>query len=207
MGDPQPCRTPPCAVVARRREDERDRQTGASHDSKRRCLHRCHYGACERAWVAKGYSSCRLSLCGCGWRKFKHTTAAVRRPRMEFKPCAERGHAKSRPATIRALRRRTLESDPTRAATRLRAPVHDRRPPPQCGCAKVASPACAVPQIAPRRSSLLRINAKPCGNGKWIARCPGHEDQHPSLAISKGRDGRTLLRCFAGCSVEVIARI
>ena len=46
-------------------------------------------------------------------------------------------------------------------------------------------------------------DAKKSGTG-WQARCPAHEDRTPSLAISVGADGRTLLKCFAGCSVESI---
>lgn len=38
----------------------------------------------------------------------------------------------------------------------------------------------------------------------WVAQCPAHDDKHPSLSISVGDDGRILLHCFAGCSVEEI---
>lgn len=38
----------------------------------------------------------------------------------------------------------------------------------------------------------------------WTARCPAHEDHTPSLSISTGGDGRTLLKCFAGCSTDAI---
>jgi hypothetical protein len=42
-------------------------------------------------------------------------------------------------------------------------------------------------------------------NGKgWSARCPAHEDRHPSLSIATGDDGRALVNCHAGCSVEAI---
>lgn len=36
------------------------------------------------------------------------------------------------------------------------------------------------------------------GNG-WTARCPAHEDRNPSLSIREGREGRVLVKCFAGC--------
>ncbi len=46
------------------------------------------------------------------------------------------------------------------------------------------------------------------GHGKWIARCPGHDDKSPSLAIKECDDGRVLVHCFAGCEVEdVLASI
>lgn len=46
-------------------------------------------------------------------------------------------------------------------------------------------------------------HVKPSGRGKWMARCPAHEDRNPSLSISE-KDGKTLLNCHAGCSVESI---
>ena len=46
-------------------------------------------------------------------------------------------------------------------------------------------------------------DAKPSGNG-WLARCPSHRDQRPSLSASVGDDGRVLLRCHAGCTTEQV---
>ena len=46
------------------------------------------------------------------------------------------------------------------------------------------------------------------GPGKWIARCPAHDDKSPSLSIMDGDDGKALLHCFAGCeSSDVVAAI
>jgi len=42
------------------------------------------------------------------------------------------------------------------------------------------------------------------GVGRWLARCPGHEDKSPSLSVREMDDGRILLHDFAGCSVEEI---
>lgn len=39
-----------------------------------------------------------------------------------------------------------------------------------------------------------------------VYRCPSHEDRSPSLSVSEGRDGRALVHCFAGCSVEEVCR-
>lgn len=50
-----------------------------------------------------------------------------------------------------------------------------------------------------------RFNAKPCGKA-FVARCPAHDDNRPSLTIAEGRDGRTVLHCFKGCDVEAIVR-
>lgn len=38
----------------------------------------------------------------------------------------------------------------------------------------------------------------------WIACCPAHDDQTPSLSIREANDGKVLLNCFAGCKTESI---
>jgi hypothetical protein len=38
----------------------------------------------------------------------------------------------------------------------------------------------------------------------WIACCPAHDDQLPSLSVAEGDDNRILLKCHAGCSVSHI---
>ena len=38
----------------------------------------------------------------------------------------------------------------------------------------------------------------------WRACCPAHPDRKPSLSIGVGEQGRVLLKCFAGCSLERI---
>lgn len=49
---------------------------------------------------------------------------------------------------------------------------------------------------------LSRLNrVKQTGRGRWVACCPAHEDKNPSLAITETDDGKTLIHCFAGCSV------
>lgn len=45
-------------------------------------------------------------------------------------------------------------------------------------------------------------NVKRTGAGRWIARCPAHDDGRASLSIREIEDGRILLHDFAGCSVE-----
>jgi hypothetical protein len=42
------------------------------------------------------------------------------------------------------------------------------------------------------------------GAGRWIAKCPGHDDRRASLSIRELDDGRTLLHCFAGCDAEAV---
>ena len=42
------------------------------------------------------------------------------------------------------------------------------------------------------------------GQGSWIACCPVHNDRSPSMTIRELEDGRVLVHCFAGCSVDEI---
>ncbi len=50
-------------------------------------------------------------------------------------------------------------------------------------------------------------DAKKSGTN-WIAKCPAHDDQNPSLAISEGQRGRILIKCHAGCATDnVVAAI
>lgn len=48
---------------------------------------------------------------------------------------------------------------------------------------------------------LVRVHRQARG---WTARCPAHEDRHNSLSVAEGEDGKVLLHCFAGCSVETV---
>jgi hypothetical protein len=44
--------------------------------------------------------------------------------------------------------------------------------------------------------------------GNYQARCPAHDDRHPSLSIRNGDDGRLLLHCFAECTFfEIVAAL
>ena len=50
---------------------------------------------------------------------------------------------------------------------------------------------------------ISRLDAvKETGPGRYVARCPAHEDRSPSLAIKDCGDGRILLHDFAGCETE-----
>lgn len=42
------------------------------------------------------------------------------------------------------------------------------------------------------------------GAKRGMAKCPAHEDRNPSLSVTEGRDGSTLLKCHAGCDTERI---
>lgn len=42
----------------------------------------------------------------------------------------------------------------------------------------------------------------------WMARCPAHQDRHPSLSIRELPDGRVLAHCWAGCHIgDVLAGV
>lgn len=56
---------------------------------------------------------------------------------------------------------------------------------------------------APIDKLLSRLEGvKKTGAGRWIARCPAHEDRRPSLSIRETDDGRILVHCFGGCSAS-----
>lgn len=55
--------------------------------------------------------------------------------------------------------------------------------------------------MTPRFSEALAA-LQPAQKGRgWVARCPAHEDKAPSLRIDEA-DGKTLLRCHAGCDTR-----
>lgn len=51
---------------------------------------------------------------------------------------------------------------------------------------------------------LSHFQVKKYGNGKVQALCPAHPDKEASLTITQGNNGRTLLKCHAGCSSESV---
>ena len=59
----------------------------------------------------------------------------------------------------------------------------------------------------PLRIVLSRLRAKSLkvaksGGKAYVAQCPAHDDQIPSLSVSEGMDGRVLLNCHTGCTTE-----
>ncbi len=59
--------------------------------------------------------------------------------------------------------------------------------------------------IPPDDKLLSRLDGvKQTGPGKWLARCPAHDDRSPSLAVKLADDGRLLVHCFAGCDLESV---
>jgi hypothetical protein len=43
------------------------------------------------------------------------------------------------------------------------------------------------------------------GAGRWLSRCPSHQDKTPSLSIKQLENGKVLIHCFAGCgAIDVL---
>ena len=51
---------------------------------------------------------------------------------------------------------------------------------------------------------LQRLEGVKGRDGKYMARCPCHDDSRQSLSVSVGKENKILLNCFAGCSVDSI---
>lgn len=56
---------------------------------------------------------------------------------------------------------------------------------------------------------LDRLEAvKRTGKDRWLAKCPAHPDNRPSLSVRELDDGRLLIHDFGGCeTLEVLAAI
>jgi hypothetical protein len=57
---------------------------------------------------------------------------------------------------------------------------------------------------------ITALESAGCGpvrrGSNWQARCPVHDDRHPSLSVKEGRDGRVLLRCWSGCETHGVLK-
>lgn len=56
----------------------------------------------------------------------------------------------------------------------------------------------------PIESFLSRLHGVCPISGGWQACCPAHDDRNASLSVSEGDNGRVLVHCHAGCTVEQI---
>jgi hypothetical protein len=66
-----------------------------------------------------------------------------------------------------------------------------------------------TPAAAPASLLLSRLDkVRPTGPGRWLARCPAHEDRSPSLSVREMDDGRLLVHCFTGCpTADVLSAV
>lgn len=53
---------------------------------------------------------------------------------------------------------------------------------------------------------LSRLDGVRASGRGWVAKCPAHTDRSASLSLAEGRDGRALVKCFAGCEVLDVVR-
>lgn len=54
-------------------------------------------------------------------------------------------------------------------------------------------------------SALDDAGCEPKRSGaEWRALCPAHDDRNPSLSVRAGDDGRALVCCHAGCTVDAV---
>lgn len=72
-------------------------------------------------------------------------------------------------------------------------------PPFRGGAAVNGDPAQTVLDALERAGSKVRGRA-----GRWMARCPAHDDRNPSLSIMEFGDGNVWGNCFAGCETEAV---
>lgn len=50
-----------------------------------------------------------------------------------------------------------------------------------------------------------RNECNPKHSGRsYVARCAAHDDKNASLSISQGTDGKILMHCHAGCTIQEI---
>ena len=40
------------------------------------------------------------------------------------------------------------------------------------------------------------------GQGQWLARCPAHIDNSPSLSLKELSDGKVIIKCWSGCETR-----
>lgn len=89
------------------------------------------------------------------------------------------------------------DDDPTPPAP-SRSAVRERLP---------GLPVCTGVRPADRVLERLQ-GVRRTGDRRWSARCPAHDDRHPSLSLREADDGRILLHCWGGCeAADVVAAL
>ena len=62
--------------------------------------------------------------------------------------------------------------------------------------------------MKPVEKVLSRLEGVLESSGSWKALCPAHDDRELNLSASEADDGRTPIKCFAGCeATEIIAEL
>ena len=110
---------------------------------------------------------------------------------------------KTDPATEVTLQQLTGERYPLERLTAA-LDVSEADAPDTPSAAGADTPPSPMDPSEPVANVLARLDAvRPSASG-WTARCPAHDDEHPSLSIGQGDDGRCLLKCHAGCANDAI---
>jgi putative DNA primase/helicase len=63
---------------------------------------------------------------------------------------------------------------------------------------------CSEQERPPIEMVVSRLNGVRKSLHGWVACCPAHADNTPSLSIDVGDEGQILLNCFAGCTLQRI---
>src|SRR5580704_396835 len=83
-------------------------------------------------------------------------------------------------------------------------PCYIRRPCCKAGYAAKLKQRKGAVMATPVEQLLTKLpDAKATANG-WSSYCPAHDDRRASLSICEGHDGRALVKCHAGCTVDAI---
>lgn len=54
------------------------------------------------------------------------------------------------------------------------------------------------------REIAARMHAQEIGPGRYKAKCQNHNDKRPSVSISEGEEGKTLVFCWALCPLDAV---
>ena len=57
------------------------------------------------------------------------------------------------------------------------------------------------------RFAIRNLSGLTVRDNQLFARCPAHNDNNPSLAISSGENGQVLIHCHAGCKLDLILKL
>ena len=62
--------------------------------------------------------------------------------------------------------------------------------------------------MKPVEKVLGRLEGVVESSSSWKALCSAHDAREPSLSVFEADDGRTLIKCFAGCeAIEIVAKL
>jgi hypothetical protein len=113
------------------------------------------------------------------------------------------GHRFGRTPSVVGERQQALDRLHARLHARPKRHEANRRPHAPTSRATAAPRADGNDPLRRILSRLEGVTETATGHS---ACCPAHDDRNPSLSIARGRDGKVLLKCFAGCRPESIVK-